>query len=71
MGVADELACKGFIVTSLLDFYSKQLEDGKLNKSTKTFEVVRDIVIPETREQQCCYADLMGPRKAKKLMSHW
>jgi len=34
--------------------------------------VVRDIVVPQTRKQICCYADVMegGPKQPQRLVSH-
>ena len=60
------------------------IEQPKLDSKTKTFEVVRNIVIPETAEggselhatEPCCYMDSKfmakfgGPKRARKLVSH-
>jgi hypothetical protein len=46
--------------------------DVKYSTST-TNDVVRDIIIPETAAEGCCYADKFpgGPQTPNTLMSHW
>jgi len=71
--VAERLASKSFSVRQLIEFYGKYESTGKITPDTKTWKVVRDIVIPETSEQKCCYMDVMpgGTRPPGKLVSHW
>lgn len=70
---AKELACKGFSVQQLVDFWRRHHQAGRLNDNTYTYQVVRDIVIPETSSRRCCYMDVMpgGPKEAATLVSHW
>mmetsp|Transcript_52780 Transcript_52780/g.120085 ORF Transcript_52780/g.120085 Transcript_52780/m.120085 type:complete len:735 (+) Transcript_52780:43-2247(+) len=71
---ANDLLKKGFTLGQLLDFVNEKCHKlGLITEKTKTFEVVRDIIIPETKEKKCCYADILpgGPVQAEILMSHW
>jgi len=74
--VAEHLAGKGFNVRQLLQFYKHHLDNKVLDKNTSTENVVRNIVIPQTAAQVCCYMDsafmrtLGGPKAANKLVSH-
>lgn len=71
--VTVRLSKKGFTVRQLLQFYhSHSMHDAR-----KTWQVVRDTVIPETRVDECCYMDGRfmasqgGPCRPSSLVSHW
>lgn len=62
---------RGFSVRQLIQFVKKYRSRGLAQMTTA--EVVRDIVIPETRERQCAMVDLFegGAKEPTCLMSHW
>lgn len=65
---------RGFSVRQLVHFVKRYRSYGGRSLSTMTTaEVVRDIIIPETRERRCAMVDLFegGPREPVCLMSHW
>ncbi|CAE8670047.1 unnamed protein product, partial [Polarella glacialis] len=80
-GLEDEvtvrLAGNGISLRQLLDLYAELRACGKLSKGTKTWQFVRDFVIPETTAEACCFMEssLMrrrgGPTQPQKLNSHW
>ena len=67
------LASKGFTFGQLLQLYKRWMQEGRITHETKTFEVVRDIVIPETSRRCCCFMDIVveGPVQPRKLVSHY
>eukprot|EP00927_Polykrikos_kofoidii_P068005 TRINITY_DN63418_c0_g1_i1.p1 TRINITY_DN63418_c0_g1~~TRINITY_DN63418_c0_g1_i1.p1 ORF type:complete len:582 (-),score=84.28 TRINITY_DN63418_c0_g1_i1:70-1779(-) len=74
--VTKSLASRGFTVRQILDFYTKFKGNGKITKDTTTADVVRDIIIPETADERCCYMHgqvrmLGGTHPPKKFVSHW
>jgi len=51
------LVHKGFSVRQLLQFYDHYHAEGTISKGTTTNEVVKHIVIPETKNPARCYMD--------------
>lgn len=65
---------KGFSLRQLLTFVDEKCHKGRLiGTRTTTYEVVKNIIIPETASGKCCYADILpdGPKEPTTLMSHW
>ncbi len=73
-GVAQELFSKGISLGQLLDFVKEWCHEKKeISGQTKTYEVVQNIIIPQTAKEGTCMADFMkgGPKTPETLMSHW
>lgn len=71
---AEALFRRGFSVRQLIHFVKRYRSYGGQSLSTMTTaQVVRDIVIPETRERRCAMVELFegGPKEPVCLMSHW
>lgn len=71
---AQSMYSKGFSLRQLLAFVDEKVhKEHKIGQLTTTAEVVFNIIIPETAERKCCYADLFpgGTKKPETLMSHW
>lgn len=65
---------KGFTLRQILEFVEEHFHKrGVITPAMPTHQVVRQIIIPETKAKQCCYADILpgGPTKPETLMSHW
>jgi hypothetical protein len=72
--VAARIFNKGFSLGQLLDFVNdKCFESQTILETTTTADVVNNVIIPETRDRGCCYADIFpgGPKQPETLMSHW
>eukprot|EP00435_Cladocopium_sp_Y103_P062827 s230_g24.t1 len=65
---------RGFSVRQLVHFVKRYRSyEGRSLSTMTTAEVVRDIIIPETRERRCAMVELFegGPKEPVCLMSHW
>eukprot|EP00931_Biecheleriopsis_adriatica_P119960 TRINITY_DN95111_c0_g1_i1.p1 TRINITY_DN95111_c0_g1~~TRINITY_DN95111_c0_g1_i1.p1 ORF type:complete len:733 (-),score=154.25 TRINITY_DN95111_c0_g1_i1:26-2224(-) len=71
--VALRLQSKGITLRQLANFWKKYNWLGKLRTTTKTEEVVRSIVIPETAAHNACYLDVEagGPYRPQTFVSHY
>eukprot|EP00930_Biecheleria_cincta_P043194 TRINITY_DN29685_c0_g1_i1.p1 TRINITY_DN29685_c0_g1~~TRINITY_DN29685_c0_g1_i1.p1 ORF type:complete len:434 (-),score=67.50 TRINITY_DN29685_c0_g1_i1:162-1463(-) len=74
---AQGLVSKGVAAWQLVQFWQARSEARQITRGTKTLEVVRNIVIPETARagpggRSCCYMDVMlgGPKRPRKMVSH-
>ncbi|CAE7446640.1 unnamed protein product [Symbiodinium microadriaticum] len=72
--VAERLRRRGFSVRQLICFVKEhRIFEGRRLSEMSTADVVREIVIPKTRERCCAMVDLFegGPKEPSCLMSHW
>lgn len=72
--MATHLYHKGFSLRQLLAFVDRHCHrEGLIGFRSTTAEVVKQIIIPQTAERMCCYADVLpgGPQIPETLMSHW
>lgn len=67
------LASKNITLAQLLYFYRKNLGDGRLTETSTCWEVMQNIVLPDTEREQTCYMDTMigGAKKADCMVTHW
>lgn len=70
---AQVLAQKNLSLAQLIYFYKKREQEGRLNAKMTCWEVVRDVIIPETEGAMCCYVDIVlgSPKKPDVMVSHW
>jgi len=71
--VAHNLYKRGFSVRQLMDFVKKYHTHSRIRISDRTTaDVVRDIIIPETRQKRCAMAELFegGLKEPVCLVSH-
>lgn len=70
---AQEIASKGTSLEQIVNFFTSYKFQKKLKDDTSCNQVLRDVVIPETRIHKCCYMDIMpgGPKPGAKWVSHW
>jgi len=72
--VAERLRRRGFSVRQLIRFVKDyRITEGRRLSEMSTADVVREIVIPKTRDTCCAMVDLFegGPQEPSCLMSHW
>ena len=67
------LSRRGITARSLIHFYQKLGQDLMPHYRAAvhtTNDVVRQAIIPCTKEMRCAYAELEGPRRAEKMVTH-
>lgn len=67
------LASKNMTLAQLIHFYKKKEEDGRLGPASTCWDVLRDVIIPDTAAEAVAYMDIVmgSPKRPGCMVSHW